>query len=206
MDRQGLYFSLPIAILSLLFLWLFNRTPSVIFVFLFAGGFLLACLVGLFFRDPERKIPQGDDLILSPADGTVQRIKSVNGQIIISIFLSIFNVHVNRIPVAGNIKRVVHKSGRFLAAFREDASDINERNEIEIENPGGNITVHQIAGVLARRVVCRVKEGQIVKAGDRFGLIRFGSRVDLYLPEAISIQVVKGQRVKGGLTVIGKWQ
>lgn len=206
MAREGLYFSLPLAVLSLIFILLFRYHPSTFLLILFMFFFFLGCTVSLFFRDPERKIPAGDDLILSPADGTIQSIKTVDGQTIITIFLSVLNVHINRTPVGGVVKRAVYKPGKFLAAFREDASEINERYEIEIENAKGNVVVHQIAGVIARRVVCRLKEGQTVKAGDRFGLIRFGSRVDLFLPESVSVQVVKGKRVKGGRTVMGKWQ
>jgi phosphatidylserine decarboxylase len=206
MAREGLYFSLPFAMISLVFILMFRRYPSLILLVLFAVFFILGCLVSLFFRDPERKIPNGEELILSPADGKIKSIRTIDGRTVITIFLSVFNVHINRAPVAGTIKRADYKPGKFLAAFREDASDINERNEIEIENSRGTVVVHQIAGVIARRVVCRVKEGQAVKSGDRFGLIRFGSRVDLFFPESVSVQVAVGKKVKGGLTVMGKWQ
>ena len=117
-----------------------------------------------------------------------------------------FNVHINRAPVAGVVKRAFYRKGKFLAAFREQASDINERYELEIDNPSGKVVVHQIAGVIARRVVCRAKEGQSLKTGERFGLIRFGSRVDLFLPQNVSIEVRKGKKVKGGKTIMGKWK
>jgi phosphatidylserine decarboxylase len=145
-------------------------------------------------------------LILAPADGRIQEIKTTEGQTVISIFLSVFNVHINRSPVSGVVKRVTYRRGKFLAAFRDDASDVNERYELEIEHPMGKIVIHQIAGVLARRVVCRVKEGQSLRAGERFGLIRFGSRVDLFLPSNAMVTITKGKKVKGGLTVIGKWR
>jgi len=206
MDNDGLYFAIPPAILSAVFLFLYKTNQSIIFIILFILFFLLAMLVSLFFRDPERKIPEETDLILSPADGKIQDIKTVNNTTVISIFLSIFNVHINRVPVAGVIKRAFYRKGKYLAAFREDASDVNERYELEIENPSGKVVVHQIAGVIARRVVCRVKEGQEMKAGMKFGLIRFGSRVDLFLPSNATILVQKGKKVKGGVTVMGKWQ
>jgi phosphatidylserine decarboxylase len=206
MAKDGLYFALPLLVLSAVFLFLYKASVSLVSLYLFIGFFVLATLVSLFFRDPERKIPEEPDLVLSPADGRVQDIKTIDGKTVISIFLSVFNVHVNRAPVAGIVKRVFYRKGKYLAAFKEDASDVNERYEIEIENPSGKIVVHQIAGVIARRVVCRVKEGQSLKAGERFGLIRFGSRVDLFMPPNVSVIITKGKKVKGGLTVLGRWQ
>jgi len=206
MAKDGLYFALPLIVLSAVFLFLYKASASLVSLYLFIGFFVLATLVSLFFRDPERKIPEEPDLILSPADGRIQDIRTIDGQTVISIFLSVFNVHINRAPVAGIVKRVFYRKGKFLAAFREDASDVNERYELEIENPSGKIVVHQIAGVIARRVVCRVKEGQSLKAGDRFGLIRFGSRVDIFMPQNVSVIITKGKKVKGGLTVLGRWR
>jgi phosphatidylserine decarboxylase len=206
MAKDGLYFALPLVVLSLIFLWLFKQSGNFTYLYIFGGLFFLGTLVSLFFRDPERKIIDDDNFILSPADGRVQDIKTVEGRIVISIFLSVFNVHINRAPVAGVVKRAFYRKGKFLAAFREGASDVNERYELEIENPSGAVVVHQIAGVIARRVVCRVKEGQSLKSGERFGLIRFGSRVDLFLPENVIMVIGKGKKVKGGLTVMGKWQ
>lgn len=206
MAKDGLFFALPLLILSAVFLFLYKASASMASLYLFVGFFIISTFVSLFFRDPERKIPEEADLILSPADGKIQDIKTKDGQTVISIFLSVFNVHINRAPVAGTVKRVFYRKGKYLAAFKEDASDVNERYELEIENPMGKIVVHQIAGVIARRVVCRAKEGQSVKAGDRFGLIRFGSRVDIFLPPTAVVVISKGKKVKGGLTVIGKWQ
>jgi phosphatidylserine decarboxylase len=206
MAKEGLYFTLPLIGVSLISLILYKATLGSVYFILFAVFFFLAALVSLFFRDPERKIPEGDELILSPADGRIQEIKTTEGQTVISIFLSVFNVHINRSPVSGVVKRVTYRRGKFLAAFRDDASDVNERYELEIEHPMGKIVIHQIAGVLARRVVCRVKEGQSLRAGERFGLIRFGSRVDLFLPSNAMVTITKGKKVKGGLTVIGKWR
>jgi phosphatidylserine decarboxylase len=206
MAKDGLYFALPLVAISLIFLWFFQHSANFAYLYIFGGLFILSGLVSLFFRDPDRSIPEGDDLILSPADGKIQDIKTIDGRTVISIFLSVFNVHINRAPVAGIVKRVFYRKGKFLAAFREDASDINERYELEIDNPFGKVVVHQIAGVIARRVVCRAKEGQSLKAGERFGLIRFGSRVDLFLPQNVSIEVSKGKKVKGGRTIMGKWK
>jgi len=206
MAREGLYFSLPLIILSFGALYIMQSHPNIIWGFIAAGLFSLGCVLSLFFRDPDRRIPGGEAYILSPADGKVIAIDDSNDQIAISIFLSVFNVHINRLPVTGVVKRVVYKPGRFFAAFKKEASQFNRRYEIEIETDKGNVTVHQIAGVIARKVVCRLQPGQKVKAGDRFGLIYFGSRVDLLLPKNIELDIKSGQKIKGGATIIGSWR
>jgi phosphatidylserine decarboxylase len=203
MAREGFIVFIPCVIIMMMLLYVFNRTLNINYAYWAAGVFFLGALVSLFFRDPDRKIPQGDDLILSPADGKIMNIDTNENGTTITIFLSVFNVHINRVPVDGIVKRVTYKPGKFLAAFKESASIENERNEIEIETPKGNVIVHQIAGLIARRVVCRLKEGQTVKAGDRLGLIRFGSRVDIFLPPSAIIEVKKGQKVNGALTILG---
>jgi phosphatidylserine decarboxylase len=203
MAREGFIVFIPCVIIMMMLLYVFNRTLNINYAYWAAGVFFLGALVSLFFRDPDRKIPQGDDLILSPADGKIMNIDTNENGTTITIFLSVFNVHINRVPVDGIVKRVTYKPGKFLAAFKESASIENERNEIEIQTPKGNVIVHQIAGLIARRVVCRLKEGQTVKAGDRLGLIRFGSRVDIFLPPSAIIEVKKGQKVNGALTILG---
>lgn len=204
MAREGFIFFLPFVAIAAVFFYLFNRHVNFTFIYLGVVSFGLACAFILFFRDPVRKIPEGDDLIVSPADGKILNIENVNDQTVITIFLSVLDVHINRIPVNGKVVRLKYKPGKFLAAFREAASDVNERFEIEISTDKGNVTVHQIAGILARRVVCRLKDNQTVVKGDRFGMIRFGSRVDLFIPSSSRVDVKKGDKVKGGETIMGK--
>jgi len=204
MAREGIIFFLPFLIVAAIFFYLFQKQPNMTFIYLGVVSFAFACMLILFFRDPERKIPEGENLIVSPADGKIMNIEKTEDQIVVTIFLSIFDVHVNRIPVTGQVVRLNYRPGKFKAAFMESASEVNERFEIEIITDKGNVTIHQIAGILARRVVCRLKDKQLVKKGDRFGLIRFGSRVDLFLPVTSQVDVKKGQKVIGGETVIGR--
>jgi phosphatidylserine decarboxylase len=176
--------------------------------------FVLTLGVAAFFRDPERVIPSGDGLVVSPADGRVVTIASVPGNGLfsdaatrISIFLSPLDVHINRAPVAGRVNDVRYQAGKFLAAYKEDASRYNEQNALRIvDERERNWGVVQIAGVLARRIVCRSKAGDILTRGERFGLIMFGSRTDIYLPQGCRIEATEGQRVKGGETIIGRFQ
>jgi phosphatidylserine decarboxylase len=173
---------------------------------------VLGVLFTFFFRDPERVYP-GDaaatDLVLSPADGRVK----VAGPAVpeaappgewqqISIFLSPMDVHVNRIPVSGRVTRVAYTPGQFLPAYRDEAASANERSEIWIDHNGKPVVARQVVGILARRVVCRVQIGAEVHAGDRFGIMKFGSRMDVFLPTTASIKVQVGQMVRGGETVI----
>jgi phosphatidylserine decarboxylase len=169
----------------------------------------LGLLFAFFFRDPERQTPDGEGRVLSPADGRV----IVAGPALadaappgewqqVSIFLSPADVHVNRIPATGRVTRVSYIPGRFLPAYRPDAGAINERSEIWIEHGGRTIVARQIVGILARRVVCRVKNGAEVRAGDRYGVMKFGSRMDVFMPPAAKILVKIGDVVRGGETVI----
>ncbi|HXV48852.1 MAG TPA: phosphatidylserine decarboxylase family protein [Candidatus Binatia bacterium] len=175
--------------------------------------FLLALAVAGFFRDPERIIPTGENLILAPADGKVVSIAPVtpSGMFAgsatrISIFLSPLDVHINRIPVAGKVSEVRYQRGAFLPAYNEAASERNEQNALEIvDGAGRSLGVVQIAGVMARRIVCWAKVGDDMGRGDRFGLIMFGSRTDTYLPHGCSVEVGEGQRVRGGETIIGRF-
>jgi phosphatidylserine decarboxylase len=165
--------------------------------------FLLSVLTIYFFRDPERVFPEGDDLFVSPADGRVLRIIRVPEGIRVDVFMSVFNVHVNRIPCSGRVERITYYPGRFFSAFRDKASDENERLVIEIAHGEKRVIVKQIAGLIARRIVCHLKEGDVVHTGERFGMIKFGSRVDLTLPADTQIKVRVGDRVKAGQTVMG---
>jgi len=193
-----------LALLAFLFGW---KLVGITLVMLTIG-------VAAFFRDPERIIPTGDGLVVSPADGRVVTIAPVHGVGLfadavtrISIFLSPLDVHINRAPVAGRINDVRYQAGRFLAAYKEDASSSNEQNALSIvDERERNWGVVQIAGALARRIVCRSKVGDLLARGERFGLIMFGSRTDIYLPQGCRIEATEGQRVRGGETIIGRFQ
>jgi len=165
-----------------------------------------------FFRDPKRIIPKQNNLILSPADGKIIKIKEVDDPSsgekfkMVSIFLSVFNVHANRMPVDGEFVDVKYVKGKFLAAFDHKASDHNERTEIEIQTKFGIVKVKQIAGLVARRILCYANVGEKMEAGGRLGFIRFGSRTDIILPANINLQIELDQKVLGGETVIGIYE
>jgi len=162
-----------------------------------------------FFRDPHRVPPAEEGLIISPADGRVVEIREVDDAAFpggrarrVSIFLSIFNVHVNRAPAISAVSNIRYSRGRFRAAFHGKASAENERNRVDLQTPYGPLVVTQIAGAIARRIVCDLAVGDRLNAGDRMGLIRFGSRVDLFLPLAADLRVKKGQKVRTCATVM----
>ena len=168
-----------------------------------------ALFFAFFFRDPERTSPTGDDQVLSPADGRVMVAGAVQPAGAppgawqqISIFLSPMDVHVNRIPVSGRVTKVSYIPGRFLPAYRPDAGAINERSEVWIDHGGQPIVARQIVGILARRVVCRVAAGADVRAGQRYGIMKFGSRMDVFVPADATLRVKVGESVRGGETVI----
>lgn len=175
----------------------------------YAEAALLLFIV-FFFRDPDRTTPKGRGVIVSAADGKVVTVKEVEYPDIsaekliqVSVFLSIFDVHVNRIPVSGKVREVKYFPGKFMLAWKEKASTDNEQTLISIDSEGKTIYLKQIAGLVARRISWQLDAGQSVEAGERFGLIRFGSRVDLLLPTDSRIEVKVGDKVKGGETVIG---
>ncbi len=203
-ERDGLVFIVPaLAVSAILFAFRFSWSGTIVL--------LLAAFVVYFFRDPEREIPDGERTILAPADGRIVAIKPFpdwkgpfgESLVRISIFLSVFDVHVNRAPLGALVQEVTHTPGRFRAAWGEEASLENEQTLIRFATPDGDVWVKLIAGLIARRIVCRVAPGQKVSAGDRIGLIRFGSRVDCILPEAAILRVRRGQAVKGGSTILG---
>lgn len=172
--------------------------------FLVLAGFFI-----FFFRDPERRVPSGDNAVLSPADGrvlvageAVAAAKPEGAWQQISIFLSPMDVHVNRAPVSGRITKVSFQRGKYLPAYHHDAAATNERSEIWIDHGGQLVVARQIVGILARRVVCRVTSGMDVHAGDRYGIMKFGSRMDIFLPLTATVQVKVGDIVRGGETVI----
>jgi phosphatidylserine decarboxylase len=173
---------------------------------------ILSLFVTYFFRDPERSngAPQG--AVLSPADGRILKIEHMEAggnplgeaAVKISIFMSVFNVHVNRVPAKGMIERITYHPGKFFAANLDKASEQNEKNRVILQTPDyGRIAFVQIAGLIARRIACWVSEGDPVQAGQRFGLIRFGSRLEVYLPQESRITARQGQKVRAGETVIG---
>ena len=170
---------------------------------------ILSTFFLFFFRDPDRAINAPDSAVLSPADGRVMVAGAPTGQQFpadrwqqISIFLSPMDVHVNRMPVSGRVTQVKYHPGRFLPAYRGDAGDLNEYTEVTLDHGGTTIVVRQIVGILARRIVCRVKEGDMVKAGDRFGVMKFGSRMDIFLPKGSTLHATVGEKVVGGVTVM----
>jgi phosphatidylserine decarboxylase len=191
-------------ILAIVALWFIGAGGALIFV-------VLACFFLFFFRDPERSITKDSDAVLSPADGRVMIAGAPAGQACppgnwqqISVFLSPMDVHVNRMPVGGRVTKVEYHPGRFLPAYRHEAGDLNEYTEVTIDHHGQPIVVRQIVGVLARRIVCRVKEGEDVHAGDRFGVMKFGSRMDIFLPASAQLAVQVNDKVVGGVTVIAR--
>ena len=176
-------------------------------------GLIVTAWCVYFFRNPDRITPMREGLIVSPADGVVQKIVKcappaelelgAGERTRVSIFLNVFDVHVNRIPIEGSIAKVIDHPGKFLNAALDKASEDNERKSLKLTMPDGvTLGVVQIAGFVARRILCDVKEGQSVKTGEKYGIIRFGSRVDVYLPPDATPLVIEGQRAVGGETVI----
>jgi phosphatidylserine decarboxylase len=174
---------------------------------------LVTLAIAAFFRDPDRIIPDGEALIVAPADGKIVSIVDLKDASLmtdastrISIFLSPLDVHINRMPVTGTIEEVRYQRGKFMAAYKDEASAQNEQNALKIlAREGQRLGIIQVAGVLARRIVCHAQPGDQLNRGDRFGMIMFGSRTDAYLPAGCRIEVVEGQRVKGGETIIGRF-
>jgi phosphatidylserine decarboxylase len=171
--------------------------------------FSLGLFVFYFFRDPERIIPSEPNIVLSPADGhVIEIVDELFGSTMghrITIFLAVWDVHVQRAPVAGRIAEVVYKPGRFYAAMRKAASRENEQNVIYMDTPRGRLVFKQIAGAIARRVICWKRKGEALVLGERVGMIRFGSRVDVWLPMEAQVVAQRGQKVKGGESVLAKW-
>jgi phosphatidylserine decarboxylase len=166
--------------------------------------FLVATFMAFFFRDPRRVPPTESGVIVSAADGTVTRVEENDKGKLVSVFLSPLNVHINRSPIAGRITKVEYIRGKKLPATKNEASFVNERNSLTIENNEMTVVCTQIAGILARRIVCRAKEGDNLTIGERFGLIKFSSRTDLLMPANVNLEVKTGDKVKGGVTIIGR--
>jgi phosphatidylserine decarboxylase len=205
---EGYPFIGAFALASLILFWIWSPLGWI--------GSVLTLWCALFFRDPKRVTPQGEGLVVAPADGRVSMIaQAVPPAELglgdrplprVSIFMSVFNCHVNRSPVAGRIERIAYRPGKFINAELDKASEDNERNSLVIATPGGRIGVVQIAGLVARRIVSFVREGQSLAAGERFGLIRFGSRLDIYLPDGAKPLVCEGQTAVAGETVLADFR
>ena len=201
---EGYPFIGAFALASLILFWIWSPLGWI--------GTVLTVWCALFFRDPARVTPVRDGIVVAPADGRISMIVQAMPPAElglgdrplprISIFMSVFNCHVNRAPAAGRIERIAYRPGTFINAELDKASEDNERNSLVIASPNGRIGVIQIAGLVARRIVCFVREGQSIGAGERFGLIRFGSRLDVYLPEGTRSLVSEGQTAVAGETVL----
>jgi phosphatidylserine decarboxylase len=200
MVRDGIYYALGLAVVSYL---LFRLTGS---SWIAGIPVLLALFFLWFFRDPPRRVPTDPNVVVSPADGKVTEadwIETPQGsRLRLSIFLNVFDVHVNRTPISGTVTQVNYKQGMFLNAMRADSNVLNEQNVMVIEDGAYSVQVKQIAGLLARRIVCWVKPGDVLQKGERFGLIKFGSRVDVLLPPDANLRVKKGDRVRGGASIL----
>ena len=183
---------------------------AAVFGFWYVAAFLgvVALFMAFFFRDPKRVPPQDPDVIVAPADGRITRIRAMvpgtDSPTVISIFLSPLDVHINRSPIPGKIVDVLYSPGKFLMATNEKASLVNEQNALTIQGERITVVCKQIAGILARRVVCWKGKGDNLSLGERFGMIKFSSRTDVLLPSNVTITVKEGERVRGGVTVIGR--
>ncbi|TCL70201.1 phosphatidylserine decarboxylase [Rhizobium sp. BK251] len=205
--KEGYPFVLGFFVASLVLGWIFKP--------LFWIGMVLTLWCAYFFRDPERNVPQDDDLVVSPADGKVSAIQMVSPplelnlgsepMLRISVFMNVFDCHVNRSPIRGRIRTIAYREGSFLNAELDKASEQNERNGLVVETGHGEIGVVQIAGLVARRILCFVRENEPIDAGERIGLIRFGSRVDVFLPAGAASRVSVGQTAIAGETVIAEF-
>ncbi|MEQ1643428.1 MAG: phosphatidylserine decarboxylase [Pyrinomonadaceae bacterium] len=195
MVREGIPFVLIPVVLAAAFA-LFGFWPATI---VFAA---VALFMMYFFRDPHRTVPTGEGLIVSAADGRVTRIEENGDTKLVSVFLSPLDVHINRSPIKGKIKQIDYIPGRKMPATSDEASLVNERNSLLIEGEGVTVTCTQIAGILARRIVCWPETGDNLARGQKFGLIKFSSRTDLTMPSSVELQVKVGDRVRGGETVI----
>ena len=202
MAREGLFYILIPLLLGLVPLALGYWPVALVF-------FALAGFMAFFFRDPQRRAPPEAGVVVSPADGRVTRVRALapgdpDSPTVISIFLSPFDVHINRAPIAGKIRDVTYTRGKFLMATKEESSVVNEQNALTISGEELTVVCKQIAGVLARRIVCWKRAGDTVALGERFGLIKFSSRTDLILPPNVRLEVSEGARVRGGATIIGR--
>ena len=210
MVRDGWVMVIPLGALAIACLVTDYLAPGVLWILLASVFGALALFIGFFFRDPSRRVPQGEGLVISGGDGKVVAVEEITNDPFIdgpatqiSVFLSIVNVHVNRIPITGVVKLRQRIEGKFKLAFKDEASGDNAQMVLGIEGEQGRVLIKQIVGFVARRIVCNVHEGEEVCIGDRFGLIRFGSRIDVIVPTGTEIRVKNGDRVRGGETILG---
>jgi phosphatidylserine decarboxylase len=201
MVRDGLLYGLALVVVAAIVWFATHLLTLTILPLLLAAFFLW------FFRDPARRIPEGEGIIVSPADGKVEEadwIETTAGsRVRVTIFLNVFDVHVNRVPAEGVVTLVEYREGQFLNALKPESAVHNEQTMITIDAEGYSISFKQIAGLLARRIVCTLQAGQRVERGQRMGMIKFGSRVDVLLPSAVELRVKAGDRVKGGSSILG---
>ena len=204
MVRDGIYYALGLSVVAAL-VWWFTNTVA-----LTALPLVLALFFLWFFRDPTRRIPAGPGEIVSPADGVVTEAEwietAAGSRLRLSIFLNVFDVHVNRSPIAGFVREVRYQRGKFLNAMNQASAEQNEQNIVSVEGDGQTVVFKQIAGLLARRIVFNPKVGDRVERGQRVGLIKFGSRVDVVLDASAALQVKVGDRVRGGASVLARLQ
>jgi phosphatidylserine decarboxylase len=201
MVRDGLYYGVSLLVVAVI-VYLGTHWIS-----LTAIPFLLAVFFLIFFRDPEREIPSGPGLIVSPGDGKVEEAEwietTAGARFRVSIFLSVFDVHVNRVPISGKVTLMEYREGQFLNAMSPESAILNEQTLIVIEDGQNSVSFKQIAGLLARRIICNVKTGDVVQRGQRMGMIKFGSRVDVLMPADVELRVKPGDRVQGGVSILG---
>ena len=206
--KEGKIFVYPLLFLTIvliIFYYLCNISGIIPAI---SGSLFLFCLN--FFRDPTRIIPDGEKIIISPSDGKIIRIERLHDEeigesFVISIFLNIFNVHANWMPLNGDFLDLKYSKGKFLLAFNHKACDENERNSIKIKTEIGTIKIIQIAGLLARRILCYARKGNSMRIGERLGFMRFGSRIDLIIPTKVNLNIKEGQKVVGKKTIIGTY-
>ena len=201
MVRDGIpYVVIPLVVAGLAVV-LGYWVPAVPFI-------LVAAFMAYFFRDPERSVPIEPGIVVAPADGLVTIVRLADGEVnpesLVSIFLSPFDVHINRAPIGGVISEIAYKKGKYLMATKAESRLLNEQNTLTIQGDGLTVRCTQIAGILARRIVCWKQAGERVKCGERFGMIKFSSRTDVLLPPNVDVLVSEGMRVRGGVTIVGR--
>ncbi len=195
---------------GLFFVGLFVKIGNLPFIAGFCSLLLMFCLN--FFRDPDRSIPDSDNIIIAPADGKITAITTIDDSDVgeksqlVSIFLNVFDVHVNRVPIAGKVVSVKRKNGQFVSAFRHDAAEVNEQVTTILDKSLGMVKIKQIAGLIARRILCYAEKGDTMEKGSRLGFIMFGSRTDVIFPPRVNVLVKEGQRVIGNETIIGTFE
>jgi phosphatidylserine decarboxylase len=201
MVRDGLYYGISLLVVAVI-VWFGTQWVSLTLVPVFLAAFFL-----WFFRDPKREVPQGPGLIVSPGDGKVTEAEwietTAGSRFRLSIFLSVVDVHVNRTPIAGTVTLSEYREGQFLNAMDSESAVLNEQTLITIDDGRSIVSFKQIAGLLARRIICDLKMGDVVQRGQRMGMIKFGSRVDVLMPADVELRVKPGDRVVGGVSVLG---